>query len=135
MANYTFGDVDEIVCQHTLGEFRFNPKSNESATIDKGGIRANDDANQLTSNGQMMSQMNRVRWGVECPVAVDMINDVELENVSKLAAHPDLGTWTFSMINGAVYKGKGRPVGDIQTDSNAGTMTLKIAGGGTLEKI
>jgi hypothetical protein len=39
------------------------------------------------------------------------------------------------MINGAVYKGKGRPVGDIQTDSNAGTMTLKIAGGGTLEKI
>lgn len=135
MANYTFGDVDEIVCQHTLGEFRFNPKSNESATIDKGGIRANDDANQLTSNGQMMSQMNRVRWGVECPVAVDMINDVELENVSKLAAHPDLGTWTFSMINGAVYKGKGRPVGDIQMDSNAGTMTLKIAGGGTLEKI
>lgn len=135
MANYTFGDVDEIVCQHTLGEFRFNPKSNESFTIDKGGIRANDDANQVTSNGQMMSQMNRVRWSIEGPVAVDTINDVELENVTKLAGHPDLGTWTFSMVNGAVYKGKGRPVGDIQTDSNAGTMTLKIAGGGVLEKI
>lgn len=135
MANYTFGDVDEIVCQHTLGEFRFNPKSNESFTIDKGGIRANDDANQVTSNGQMMSQMNRVLWFFEGPVAVDTINDIELENVSKLSGHPDLGTWTFSMVNGAVYKGKGRPVGDIQTDSNAGTMTLKIAGGGILEKI
>ena len=135
MANYTFGDVDEIVCQHTLGEFRFNPKSNESATIDKGGIRANDDVNQVTSNGQMMSQMNRIRWSVESTVAVDTIDDVELENVSKLSAHPDLGTWTFSMVNGAIYKGKGRPVGDIQTDANAGTMTLKVSGGGVLEKI
>jgi hypothetical protein len=135
MSNYSFGDVEEIVCQHPLGEFRFYPKSNESFTLDKGGVRANDDANQITSNGQMMSQMNRVRWSIEGPVAVDTINDKELEDVNALMAHPELGTWTFSMLNGAVYKGKGRPVGDVQTDSNAGTMTLKVAGGGVLEKI
>lgn len=135
MANYIFGDVDEIVCQHTLGEFRFNPKSNESFTIDKGGIRTNDDANQVTSNGQNMRQMNRVRWSIEGPVAVDTVNDIELENITKLSSHPDDGVWTFSMVNGAIYKGKGSPVGDIQADSNAGTMTIKIAGGGVLEKI
>jgi len=135
MANYIFGDVTEIVCQHTLGEFRFSPKSNESFTFDKGGIRANDDANQITADGQMMSQLNRVRWSAEGPIAVDTISDNELENLANLASHPDLGTWTFSLISGTIYKGKGRPVGDLQADSNAGTMTLKVAGSNKLEKL
>jgi len=135
MANFIFGDVTEIVCQHTLGEFRFSPKSNESFTFDKGGIRANDDANQITADGQMMSQLNRVRWSAEGPIAVDTISDNELENLANLASHPDLGTWTFSLISGTIYKGKGRPVGDLQADSNAGTMTLKVAGSNKLEKL
>lgn len=134
MSNFTFGDVDEIVCQHTLGEFRFFPKANESFTIDSGGIRANDDANQVTSNGQMMSQLNRVRWAIEGLVAIDASGSTE-SDVKRLAGHPDLGTWTFSFLNGNIRKGKGRPVGDLQSDSNAGTMTLKVAGGGELETI
>ncbi|MNQ44429.1 hypothetical protein D3C85_581840 [compost metagenome] len=136
MANYIFGDVDEIVCQHTLGEFRFAPKSNESATVDFGGVRVNDDANQVTANGQNMKQQNRAKWSVEVPVAVDMVSENNtLEDIAKLAAHPDDGTWTFSFLNGAVFRGKGCPVGDIQGDSNAGTVTLKTAGGGKLEKL
>src|SRR6478736_3309694 len=103
MANFIFGDVQEIVCQHTLGEFRFSPKSNESFTFDKGGFRANDDANQITSDGQMMSQLNRVRWSVEGPIAVDTISDNELDNLAKLSAHADLGVWTFSLISGTIY--------------------------------
>jgi hypothetical protein len=39
------------------------------------------------------------------------------------------------MISGAIYKGTGRPVGDVATDANAGTLTLKVAGGGYLQKI
>jgi hypothetical protein len=135
MANFIFGDVDEIVCQHTTGEFRFFPKSNESFTIDRGGIRANDDANQVTSNGQNMPQLNRVRWSVEGVVAVDTESDNEMKTLDALASHPDDGVWTFSLITGAVYKGTGRPVGDQQYDTNAGTMTLKVSGGGKLEKI
>lgn len=134
MSNFTFGDVDEIVCQHTLGEFRFFPKSNESFTIDSGGVRANDDANQVTANGQMMSQMNRVRWSIEGVIAIDADGSTET-NIKNLSKHPDLGTWTYSFLNGNVKKGKGRPVGDLQGDSNAGTMTLKVAGGGELENI
>jgi len=135
MANFVFGDLTEIVCQHILGTFRFYPKANESFTIDRGGIRGNDDANQVTSDGQMMSQLNRVRWSVEGPIAVDQISDAEPSALNAMAGSPSLGTWTFTSISGAIYKGVGRPVGDIQNDSNAGTLTLKVAGNRILEKI
>lgn len=133
--NFLGGDILEIVCQHTLGEFRFQPKSNESYTIDPGGIRTGDDANQITSAGQMIAQKNRVRWSFEGPVAVDFDSDNELSNLSKLAAHPELGTWTISLISGVIYKGQGTVVGDLAADSNAATMPLKVAGSGKLEKL
>ena len=133
MAN-TFGDVTEIVCQHTLGEFRYDPKSNESGTKDIGGIRANDDANQVTANGKNMVQLNRVKWSFEVPIAVDSAGTTE-ETLVNMTGHPDDGIWTISFINGQIVKGKGRPVGDIQSDSNAGTLTLKLSGGGKLETI
>lgn len=126
MANFSFGDVDEMVCQHTTGEYRFFPKSGESFTIDRGGNRANDDANQITTSGQIMTQINRVRGSIEGPVAVDNTGQA-LKDAALLSGHPDLGTWTISMLNGDVLKGKGRPVGDIQADTNAGTFTLKVA--------
>lgn len=135
MANFIFGDMTEIVCQHTTGEYRFAPKAAESFTVDRGGIRANDDANQVTAQGEMMSQLNRVLWSVEGPIGVDPLSNNEMDALPLLAGHPDLGVWTFTHISGAIYKGKGRPVGDQQWDSNAGTMTLKVAGGGKLEKL
>ena len=61
MANFIGGDIIEAVCSHpTLGDFRFQAKSNESFTMDKGGIRTNDDANSVTGAGEMIQQMNRV---------------------------------------------------------------------------
>jgi hypothetical protein len=135
MANFVFGDCTEIVVNHGSKTYRFFPKANESFTIDKGGIRGNDDANQVTSNGQMMSQLNRARWSIEGPIAVDQISDAELSSLNVMAASPSLGTWQFSMISGAIYQGVGRPVGDLNTDSNSGMMTLKVAGGGQLLKI
>lgn len=134
MASFSFGDVTEIVCQHTLGEFRYAPKSNESGTKDIGGIRANDDANQVTASGQNMIQLNRVKWSFEVPIAVDADGSTE-KSISDMAKHPDDGVWSISYINGQINKAKGRPVGDIQSDTNAGTMTLKISGGGEMEKI
>ena len=135
MANFVFGDVTEIVCQHISGTYRYYPKANESFTIDRGGIRGNDDANQVTSDGQMMSQLNRVRWSIEGPIAVDMILDSEISSLNVLAASPSMGTWSISNIAGVTYRGIGRPIGDIQLDTNAGTLTLKLAGNRELEKI
>lgn len=135
MANFVFGDCVNITCTHLGKTYRFSPKANESFNIDKGGIRGNDDANQVTSNNQMMSQLNMARWSVDGPIAVDQISDAELSGLNVMAASPSLGRWQFDMISGAIYVGTGRPVGDIATDSNAGTLTLKVAGAGGLQKI
>lgn len=135
MSNFVFGDCVDIVCNHLGNTYRFYPKANESFNIDKGGVRGNDDMNQITSNGQMMSQLNRARWAVDGPIAVDQISDAELTALNLMAGSPSLGLWQFSMISGAIYRGTGRPVGDIATDSNAGTLTLKVSGGGALQKI
>lgn len=136
MAVYLGGDIEEITCSHpTLGDFRFQAKSNESYTLDPGGIRANDDANSVTGSGVMIQQKNRVLWSFEGPVAVDMASGNEMENIPKLSASSEEGTWTISMIGGVIWKGKGIPVGDMQIDTNTAQMTLKVAGGGTIQKI
>lgn len=135
MARYLGGDILEIVCQHTLGEFRFAAKSNEDFTVDEGGIRVNDDANQVTGNGQAIYQKNRVRWMLEGPIAIDLATGYEQNALSKMAEHPDEGTWTISHISGVVLKGKGVPVGDLQPSTNTAQMTLKVAGSGKLERL
>ena len=38
-----------------------------------------------------------------------------------------LGDWTITSINGAVYGGKGKPVGDLQGNTNTSLITLKLA--------
>lgn len=135
MARYLGGDILEIVCQHTLGEFRFAAKSNEDFTVDEGGIRVNDDANQVTGNGQAIYQKNRVRWMLEGPIAIDLATGYEQNALSRMAEHPDEGTWTISHISGVVLKGKGVPVGDLQPSTNTAQMTLKVAGSGKLERL
>lgn len=135
MANFVFGDVDEIMCSHPdLGDLRFSPKANESGTRDKGGIRSNDDASQLTSSGQNMIQLNRVKWSFEVPIAVESNGKTE-DELNSLAKSPLDGVWTISYLSGLISKGTGRPVGDIQSDSNTGLLTLKLSGGGELETL
>jgi hypothetical protein len=136
MGNFIAGDVLEIVCSHpTLGDFRFSPKANESFTMDRGGIRNNDDANGITSNGRSIVQKNRFGWFYEGPVAVNLQTNEEVEALDALSASTEDGVWSFSHISGAIHKGKGRPVGDQQADTNNAQLKLKVAGGGQLEKI
>lgn len=138
MANFVFGDLLEIVINHPDlpgGSVRLYPKANESFNFDMGGIRVNDDSNQVTSNGQIMRQLNRARWEVDGPIAADTISNSEMSALNILSASPILGTIQFAMISGAIYKGVGSPVGEIKFDSNAGTIPIKFSGNGELEKI
>lgn len=136
MINYLGGDITELSCSHpTLGDFRFSPKANESFTIDPGGIRNDDDSGNVTGDGQQIQKKNRVLWSVEGPIAVDFINNTENDAITKLMESPESATWTISHISGVIWKGKGIPVGDYQPDTNTAQATLKIAGGGKLEKI
>lgn len=135
MPNFSGGDITEIVCKHELGTFRFQTKSNESYTLDPGGFRANDDANAITGAGEMIDQVNRVRWMLEGPVAVDMASENEVKNLPALSASPELGVWTIAHINGTIWKGRGKPVGDLNFDTNTAQMPLKVSGSGVLEKL
>lgn len=130
------GDLLEITYNHPeLGSGTFYPKSGEDNTFDEGGFRTNDDANSITGSGESIDVINRVRWSVEATVANDNNNREDLTKARQLAAHPLPAQWTFSHVNGTVWAGTGKPVGDIQSNGNAGTFTLKVSGGGELKKI
>lgn len=121
------GDIIEVTYSHpTLGSGVLRPKSNEGNTFQIGGIRNNDDANMITGQGTVMFQKNRIVGSFEIVVENDM--NVEQDNlkIAQLQASPVDATWVVSHINGSVYKGVGQPVGDIATDVNAGTFTLKV---------
>lgn len=137
MANTTGGDILELTYNHpTLGAGRFSPKANEDSTFDKGGFRRSDDASMIDGSGQPINQLNRVRWSAEMTVAIDNSENVDAaDQLRALAASPVDADWTITHINGKIYAGKGAPVGDIQPNMNAGTLSIKIAGGGTLEVI
>ena len=124
------GDITEITYNHpTLGSGVFEPKAAEGNTFDPGGIRTNDDANGITSNGELIVTKNRVRAFFECMIENDMNIRNDVQVIQDLAADPVPAEYTISIINGTVWAGSGFPVADISPDVNAGTMTLKIAAG------
>jgi len=127
------GDLIEIVCNHLGNTYRFYPKANETFNVDFGGRRTNDDASQKTSNDQNIRQINTVRWSVDGPIACDLLTGNEQNALSLMSGSPSEGNWQISHISGAIWKGTGSPVGDIAPDSNASTLTLKIAGAGGLQ--
>jgi hypothetical protein len=130
------GDIIEVTCNHpTLGAFVYFPKSAEDSTYDLGGYRATDDANMVDGGGNMIDQLNRARWSFEVPLSMDMITEETMESLVSMAGSTELGEWTFTNINGTVYQGTGKPVGDLQGNGNASTIPLKVSGGGRLRKI
>lgn len=129
------GDFTEITYNHSaLGTGTFFPKAAEDSTLDTGGLRNNDDANGIDGAGRAIVQKNRARWSFETTCAMDQNTENDLKKVSDLAESPVEADWTFSHISGVIWKGKGIPVGDIQGNGNAGTFTLKVAGGGKMTK-
>lgn len=130
------GDIVEITFNHpTVGSGVLFPKAGEDSTFDTGGFRSNDDANMVAGNGEMIDQMNRVRWSLEAVIAWDMNTRGDLEKMVELAGSPVEAEWTVTNINGTVYGGTGKPVGDLQGNGNAATFTLKVSGGQKMKKI
>ena len=129
------GDFTEITYTHpTVGTGTIYPKSGEEGTLDLGGFRSDDEQEGIAGNGEMIDMMKRKRWSFEQACANDMNDAEELDKVVQMAESTEPADWTMTHINGAVYKGTGKPVGDIQGSSNS-TFTLKISGGGKAKKI
>lgn len=130
------GDILEITWNHpTLGSGVIFPKSAEDSTYDLGGLRAADDANMISANGQPIHQLNNARWSFEVPITWSFEGaENTLADLVAMAGDPQDADWTFANANGTVFSGKGRPVGDLTGNGNTSMITLKVAGGGGLRK-
>ncbi|MGR3177839.1 MAG: hypothetical protein ACUZ8E_07255 [Candidatus Anammoxibacter sp.] len=130
------GDIIEITFNHpTVGSGTIYPKSTEDSTFNLGGFRSEDDMAKIAGDGSMIDTINRVRWSFEVPATWDQNSANELDKLIELAESPVESTWTISSINGTVWGGKGKPVGELPGNGNAATITLKLSGGGRLKKI
>ncbi len=131
----TGGDILEITWNNpNQGSGVCFAKAAEDGTFNLGGVRANDDMNGIAGSGEVITTLNRQRWSIDTTIAWDMQVAGTLEKLSALAGDPAETDFTISIINGAIYSGKGRPVGDLAGSSNTSTFPLKLSGGGILQK-
>lgn len=131
----TGGDITEITFNNPLvGSGTIFPKAGEDSSYDLGGFRATDDANMIDGGGNMILQLNRVRWSFKVVVAWDMNDQETLEKIVQLISSTAPTEWTFANANGTVYGGTGVPVGDYEGNGNQSTFPLKVAGGKVLKK-
>lgn len=130
------GDCREITYNHpTKGSGTFFPKAGESANLDLGGLRTNDEAQGVDMGGRTIRKLTMNRWSFESVISNDMNITMEAEKLNELAGDPEEATWTFTFTNGSVYSAVGGPVGDVKADTAEGTIALKLAGGLKAEKV
>ena len=96
---------------------------------------ADDDMDKIAGNGEAIRTITRKRWKMEITATWDQNSADEMDKLADLSASPLEADWTFSMINGTVWGGKGTPVGDTPGNGNTALIPLIISGGGKLKKI
>ncbi len=130
------GDFTEVTFNHpTIGSGTFYPKSGEDGTIDLGGFRSDDEAEGITGSGDAIDVMKNKRWKAEVVCAWSTTQRQDTDVLGQLAADVLPAEWTFAHVSGAIYGGKGKPVGDIVGSGGAGTFPLVVSGGGGMTRI
>lgn len=120
------GDISEISINNSqVGNRVLKVKANEGNTYDPGGLRANDDASQVTTAAEPIWQLNMKMGGL----MVTCINDMVLKTDEYLVAVAGSlvdSVFTFTVVNGKSYRGTGRIVGDIVPNINDSTVSLTL---------
>jgi len=130
------GDVTELTFNHpTQGTGVLFVKSDEDSELDTGGYRSADEEKSVDTSGEMIDVMTLSRWGCTFVVAGDLTTRQDLEKLVALAGDPVQAVWTITHISGSIYRGKGKPVGDVKQALKAATIALKIGGGGKAEQV
>lgn len=130
------GDLIEFTYNHpSAGSGTLFAKAGEDSEFDLGGYESEDDDNGIDGGGNMIDIMKQTRWKISGTVSWDMNSKTELEKLVAMESSPVLGDWTVRHINGTVYAGKGKPVGDLKGKASSATIELMISGGGRLKKI
>lgn len=130
------GDITEITANHpTLGSAVFYCKAGENSVFDIGGVSTEEDAQGVDGSGNPIYTLTRKRWNVEQTVAWDMNDLKTLQLLQSYQESVEETDWTFTHINGSVFSGTGKPVGDLVGDGKAATIALKLQGGKKLVQI
>ncbi len=121
-------DLRELKCQHPdLGDFTFDPVSDQGTEMDGGGVRNADEDSSITGSGSNIYKKNVVRAYIQPTITV-RAGDKAYEYLQNCHASAVDGTWTWTFVdNGETQQGEGQPVGDLKPDANEGTMQFKIA--------
>ncbi len=131
---YFGGDLKEGTVNHPVeGSVVFQFKASEDNTYDLGGQRTTEV--NVTGNGTSMRKINAVPWVVSGLIAWDMLTELDLQKLCRMAASTLEGDYTFTSVNGSVYGGKGCPSGDLVGNVNNTTIPTTFSGGGELKKI
>jgi hypothetical protein len=86
----------------------------------------------IDGSGAAIYQVNRVRWSFMVKCGWDFTAG-DLEALTNLAAATSETQFTFTNINGTIYKGTGKMVGDINGNGNSSTVDIKASGGGQMQ--
>lgn len=129
------GDLLDASWTHpTLGQGVVYFKAGEDSEYNTGGFVSDDDDQGVDGGGNFIDKLTRERAYFK-GVAVNDMSVKTIEKIKALAGSPVLATWTFSCVNGFVYKVTGKPVGAMSPNVNASTFDLKVAGGGNATQI
>jgi hypothetical protein len=121
------GDIVEVTWNHpTLGSGVIVPKANEDNSYEPGGIQTEDDADAVDGSGNPIWKLNRKLGYFQLVATNNQNTGQELEKMRALQADPVPTEWTFSIINGTVYGGTGKPVGELVGNINQATFPLKV---------
>ena len=129
------GDVQEITFNHpTFGSGTFKPISGEDFTLNLGGKKTLDE-DTITSDGEKIDKITNSPWMAEGSIRWDSKTGLDLEKLYSLSGAVENTVFTFELMDGSIYGGTGRPVGDMQGSTKDGTISIKLTGGGRLRQI
>jgi hypothetical protein len=130
------GDLIDVNWTHpTLGQGTFYFKSGEDSSLMIGGFISSDEDGNIDGSGTRIDQLNRTVPYIK-GTAVNDMSIGTAEQVQALAANIAPATYTFTWLNGHVYKiTGGKIVGAVEINVNASTFDLKIAGSNTAQKL
>jgi len=137
MAGIVAGDFKDVkVTSPTLGSRTLYFVSDTDGTVDMGGYRADDGANNIDGGGRPINKWKQTRWMVKGTVSWNMEdpNGDELSFAVACAQDPNQLNCTFTHVNGSVWVGTGVFTGDLQGSTKDGQFDITLSGGGILQK-
>lgn len=129
------GDIVEIFFQNDgVGSGTWFPVSEEAGTLDPGGPRSADPP-KVDGGGNIIDVKNVKPWMFNTVISWDANVSNEVAKAAELAASIFPTTWTVTLANGTNWTGVGSFLGEIQGDTGAATLPIKVGGGGRMRKV